>query len=78
MNALYMLVYDLQKNLDNNQIKIQEDVIIRIARQTAECCYFIRSYATDPGFGTYNHLSRYLLLMSVLLSSQAHGEEYVL
>lgn len=76
MDALYMLVYDLQKNLDNNQIKIQEDVIVRIARQTTECCYFIRSYASDPGFGTYNYFPRYLPLILVLPSSQTHGEEH--
>lgn len=77
MNALYMLVYDLQKNLDNNQIKIQEDVIVRIARQTTECCYFIRSYASDPGFGTYGYFIKYLLLIAVPPSSQAHGEEHI-
>ena len=55
MNGLYMLVYELQKNIEDDHIEIRKDVIIRIARQTTDCCYFIRDYASDPGFGM--HLS---------------------
>ncbi|KAF7798736.1 hypothetical protein EIP86_009961 [Pleurotus ostreatoroseus] len=50
MNGLYMLVYELQKNIEDDPIEIRKDVIIRIARQTTDCCYFIRDYASDPGF----------------------------
>ena len=46
-----MLVYDLKKNMDNNQVNIQEDVLVQIAKQTTDCCYFIRSYASDTSFG---------------------------
>ena len=55
MNSLYMLVYELQKNIEDDHVGIRKDVIIRIARQTTDCSYFIRDYASDPGFGM--HLS---------------------
>ena len=51
MNALYMLVYELKKNMDGNKVDIQKDVVLQIAKQTTECCYFIRSYASDDDFG---------------------------
>ena len=51
MNSLYMLVYELQKNMTDHLVDIQKDVILEIAKQTTECCYFIRGYASDEGFG---------------------------
>lgn len=51
MDGLYMLVYELKKNMDDNKVDIQKDVVLEIAKQTTECCYFIRSYASDGDFG---------------------------
>ena len=46
-----MLVYELKKNMDDNKVDIQKEVVLQIAKQTTECCYFIRSYASDGDFG---------------------------
>ena len=51
MNSLYMLVYELQKNMVENLVDSQKDVILEISKQTTECCYFIRGYASDNSFG---------------------------
>ena len=70
MDSLYALVYDLKTNMDENKVIVQEDVIIEIAKQTTECCYFIRGYASDASFGLYIHIIPcYIMLIDRYLCS---------
>ncbi|THG95448.1 hypothetical protein EW026_g6211 [Hermanssonia centrifuga] len=49
MTSLYDIVDDLKRQLEDGGIKSSTELLARICKQTIDCCYFIRSYAS-PGF----------------------------
>lgn len=53
MNALYVRVKNFQKRLGSSGFEIldvNEDVLLRLAKQTLDCSYFIQQYCR-PSFG---------------------------
>ena len=52
MNSLYSIVNDLKTEFEDKPEKAGslQDLFIRIARQTTECCYFISEYVKTEGF----------------------------
>ena len=52
MNDLYVDVQIYVKNsTEANDLAVKVDLLSNVARQTTECCVFIRKYVSDPGFG---------------------------
>ena len=56
--------YDIVDVMKSNKIEVMEkkkDLLVRIAQQTTDCCYFLQSYAKKRfGKHTYNQLCRVL------------------
>ncbi|PSR79753.1 hypothetical protein PHLCEN_2v6897, partial [Hermanssonia centrifuga] len=48
MASLYEIVGDLRRQLEDGGIKSSTELLSRISKQTLNCCYFIRDYAS-PG-----------------------------
>ena len=54
MTKLYEDAETYIKNTRRDGCAINEDLLGCIARQTTECCIFIREYA-KPGFGEFSY-----------------------
>ena len=67
MNSFYDIVSDLQK--ESEKIDSLHDLLQRIARQTTECCYFIRDYAKAEDFCEHFPAFAILLLHNAFLYS---------
>ena len=52
MKSFYSIVNDLKTEFEDKPEKAGslQDLFIRIARQTTECCYFISEYVKTEGF----------------------------
>ena len=48
MDDIYSFVHEAEPV---NKINSHKDIIVVMAKQTTECAYFIRDYATDKNFG---------------------------